>query len=292
MFACFFLQFFIIVFFQKTLFHQPFQDGRRLFTSYHTKQRRMESRRRQFKEMYKKLQIKRIIKRSYKFSSKAELKESGNPQHNLVLDSQFSSSNFSLPQITEIDLIGCERMTKSCVGSIYNMRPFYMYLHKHTPPCCLDKLKTTFNHVLEEFENVGIRYWLDNYALKTAVETNQLSPDAYDIDISFNVFDLERSNSMKKSQTKPYIDNDGFYWIKATDGYYFKVQFSKINQIGVNLLPFEINGNEVKPSGFFGWKAKDFSSDFLHPMSTVLFLGKNIMCPNNVQEFLEYKFIK
>ncbi|XP_055920755.1 ribitol 5-phosphate transferase FKRP [Eupeodes corollae] len=277
---------------EKTIFPNAFQDGRRLFASYHTKQRRMENRRRQFKEMYKKLQIKRIVKRSHKITSKTDLKESLGPSHNLVLDGQFSSSNFSLPQATEIDLIGCERTSKSCVGPVYNMKPFYVYLNKHTPPCCLDKLKTTFNHVLEEFENVGIRYWLDNYALKTAIETNNLSPDAYDIDISFNVFDLERSNSLKKSQTKPFIDNEGFYWMKATDGHYFRVQFSKINQIGLNLLPFEISGNIVKPNAFFGWKAKEFSGDYLHPMSTVLFLGKNIQCPNNVREYLEFKNIK
>ncbi|XP_017484571.1 PREDICTED: fukutin-related protein [Rhagoletis zephyria] len=278
----------------KTVFPQSFQDGRRLFASYHTKQRRTEIRRRQFKDLYKKLQIKRIIRRSHKVISKTDQKEGGGggPHHSLVLDTQFSSSNFSLPLVTEIDLIGCERTTKSCVGAVYNNQPFYIYLNKHTPPCCLDKLKTTFNHVLEEFENVGIRYWLDNQALKTAIETNRLHPDAYEIDISFNVNDLERSNAMKKSQNKPYVDNEGFYWIKATDGHYFKVQFSKINQIGVNLLPFEINGNEVRPSGFFGWKAKEFSADYLHPMSTVLFLGKNVMCPNNVREFLDFKNVK
>ncbi|XP_058976576.1 ribitol 5-phosphate transferase FKRP-like [Musca domestica] len=277
----------------KFVFPTSFQDGRRLFAAYHTKQRRTDIRRRQFREMYKKLQIKRIVRRSHKVSIKSDSKDSSsyNAQHNLVLDTQFSSSNFSLPQVTDIDLIGCERTTKSCVGTVYNQRPFYVYLGKHTPPCCLDKLKSTFNHVLEEFENVGIRYWLDNQALRTAIDTNRLSPDAYDIDISFNVNDLERSNSLKKSQNKPYVDNEGFYWIKATDGHYFKVQFSKINQIGVNLLPFEISGNVVKPNGFFGWKAKPFSADFLHPMSTVLFLGKNIMCPNNVRDYLEFKSI-
>jgi len=93
-------------------------------------------------------------------------------------------------------------------------------------------------------------YWLDNRALQSAIETNHLSPDAYDIDISFNVQDLERSNAMKKSQSKPYVDNEGFYWIKATDGHYFRVQFSKPNQVGVNLLPYAITGTEAKPSGF------------------------------------------
>jgi len=197
-----------------------------------------------------------------------------------------------MPLITDIDLFGCERTTKSCIGSVYNERPYYSYLGKHTPPCCLDKLRTTFNHVLEEFENVGIRYWLDNRALQSAIETNHLSPDAYDIDISFNVQDLERSNAMKKSQSKPYVDNEGFYWIKATDGHHFRVQFSKPNQVGVNLLPYSISGTEAKASGFFGWKARSFSADYLHPMSTVLFLGKSVMCPNNVLEYLEEKRIR
>ncbi|KAH8373080.1 hypothetical protein KR009_011484 [Drosophila setifemur] len=276
--------------FQTTVFPQSFQEGRRLFASFHTKQRRMELRRRQFREMYKKLQIKRIVRRAYKIPGKAQAREVWG--HGLVLDGQFSSSNTSLPLVTDIDLFGCERTTKSCIGSVYNGRPFYSYQGKHTPPCCLDKLRTTFNHVLEEFENVGIRYWLDNQALKSAIETNQLSPDAYDIDISFNVQDLERSNAMKKSQSKPYVDNEGFYWIKATDGHYFRVQFSKPNQVGVNLLPYEISGTEARASGFFGWKASTFSADFLHPMSTVLFLGKSVMCPNNVLEYLEAKHIK
>lgn len=148
-----------------------------------------------------------------------------------------------------------------------------------------------FFHLLEEFENVGIRYWLDNFALKNAAESNQLANDAYDIDVSFNSFDLERSAFLKKAQTRPLADASGFYWIKATDGHYFRVQFSKQNQIGVNLLPFDINGDRVVPNGFYGWKAKEFSAEFLHPMSTVLFLNKNVMCPNNVREFLELKNI-
>ncbi|XP_016947620.1 ribitol 5-phosphate transferase FKRP [Drosophila biarmipes] len=275
-----------------TVFPQAFQEGRRLFASFHTKQRRMDLRRRQFREMYKRLQIKRIVRRAYRVPGKAQAREVWGQGHGLVLDGQFSSSNTSLPLITDIDLFGCERTTKSCIGSVYNERPYYSYLGKHTPPCCLDKLRTTFNHVLEEFENVGIRYWLDNRALQSAIETNHLSPDAYDIDISFNVQDLERSNAMKKSQSKPYVDNEGFYWIKATDGHYFRVQFSKPNQVGVNLLPYAISGTEAKPSGFFGWKATTFSADYLHPMSTVLFLGKSVMCPNNVLEYLEEKHIK
>lgn len=273
------------------MYPYQFQNGRRLFATNHTKELLRDIRRHQFRNMYKKLFIKRVIRRAHKISSKADktskLKAS-NLQH-IALDSQFSSANTSLPLVTEIDLIGCERTTKSCIGFVHNQKPFYIYQGKHTPPCCLHKLKTTFNHVLEEFENVGIRYWLDNLGLKTAIETNELSPDAYDIDISFNINDLDRSNALHRSQNKPYVDGEGFYWMKATDGNYFRVHFSKINQIGVNLLPYVINGNNVEPMGFFGWKAKTFSSAFLHPMSTVRLFDKNIMCPNNVRQYLEYK---
>jgi fukutin-related protein len=220
------------------------------------------------------------------------LENAGNPEANVNRNGMGSITyNNSLGSVftTETRYYGCEKNTKSCIGQVFNAKPFYMYLGKHTPPCCMEKLKAVLHHVIEELENVGIRYWLDNLALKSAIEINSVSVDAYEIDVSFNLHDLERSNALVKSQIRPFADDQGFYWIKATDGHYFKVQFSKINQIGVNLLPFDILADKVKPNGFYGWKAKEFSSDYLHPMSTVLFLGKNILCPNNVREYLEMK---
>lgn len=283
------------------------QDGKRLFTAYHNKQRKKETRRQQFRDMYRRLQIKKVIR---KVSAKPKMEKqkkhragggnaggAGGPVAGGVIEapselkpSEIHTANATL--VTTVSFYGCEKNTRSCVGPVYNSRPFYVYLEKHTPPCCAEKLKTVFQHVLDEFENVGIRYWLDNQALKGAIDTNGLSADAFEIDIGFNAFDLERSAFLKKCQTRPLIDAVGFYWIKATDGHYFRVQFSKINQIGVNLLPYDIEGDRVIPSGFYGWKAKEFSSEYLHPMSTVVFLGKNVMCPNNVKEFLDLKGIK
>lgn len=68
-----------------------------------------------------------------------------------------------------------------------------------------------------------------------------------------------------------------------------------MNQIGVNLLPYNIDsdtGNLATANGFFGWKSRGFDLDFLHPMSTVLFLGRSVACPNNVIEYLAAKNIK
>lgn len=259
-------------------------------------------RKQQFKEMYKRLDIKKVIR---KFAGKSAAKIEKFRKHqkdgksplanNRIAGDLIILSNTSLPLLTTTEYFGCERNTKSCVyeksGIIYNHRPYYVHLQRSTPPCCMEKLKLVFGHVLEELENVGIRYWLDNAALKMAVEVNQLAHDAYEIDISFNANDLERSQYLKKAQSRPTIDAAGFYWIKATDGHYFRVQYSKQNQIGINLLPFDINGDRVRANGFYGWKATEFSAEFLHPMSTVAFLNKNVMCPNNVRDFLDLKHL-
>lgn len=269
---------------QKVLLNASFQDGKKLYTSYHTKTKRRNLRKDQFKALYRKLQIKKVVHKNYLYDKSKLAKRK--------LIKSFEHNNQTISLLTEITFYGCEKQTKSCIGQVYNSQPFYTYLGRHTPPCCLDKLKAIFRHVIEEFENVGIRFWLDNYALKNAIELKALSPDAYEIDISFNSDDVQRSIAMRKAQTKPYTDGDGFHWLKATDGHYFRVQYSKANQIAVNLLPFDLSGEVVRPNGFYGWKAKKFSVEFLHPMSTVLFLGKPIMCPNNVMEYLETKSIK
>lgn len=247
--------------------------------------------------MYKLLQIKKVVRKyAGKSMTKIDRHSKQHDKHTQITSNQMPMetiilSNTSLPLLTNVEYFGCEKNTRSCIGTVFDRKPFYVYLKRNTPPCCLEKLKSVFNHVLEELENVGIRHWLDNYTLKSAIETGQLARDAYEIDISFISFDLERSPLLKKAQIRPVIDSSGFYWIKATDGQYFRVQYSKQNQIGVNLLPFDMVGDRVRANGFFGWKAKEFSAEFLHPMSTVIFLNKNVMSPNNVRDFLELKNI-
>ncbi|KFB35739.1 AGAP008690-PA-like protein [Anopheles sinensis] len=292
---------------KKVLLNGAFQEGRKLFTSYHTKTKRRNVRKDQFKALYRRLQVKKVIRKNYlydKSGGRGSLLTAGGgaggiggpggivaPRRKYVKSYEHNNQTISL--LTEITFYGCEKQTKSCIGQVHNGRPFYRYLGRHTPPCCMEKLKAVFRHVVDEFENVGIRYWLDNRALRDAIELKTLAEDAYEIDLSFNGDDVQRSVALRKAQTKPYTDEAGFHWLKATDGHYFRVQFSKVNQIAVNLLPFDLSSGElVRPSGFYGWKARKFSVEFLHPMSTVLFLGKPIMCPNNVIEYLEVKNVK
>lgn len=141
-------------------------------------------------------------------------------------------------------------------------------------------------HVVEQFQNLGIRYWLENSALREAIEANQLAPDSYEIDIGFNAYDFNRSDALRN---EPFVDEQGFHWSRvagAREGSYYRVQYSAANEIGVNLLPYEFDLMFAQPKHFTGPKSKTFSVDFLHPMSTVQFLNRTIPCPNNVREFL------
>lgn len=210
--------------FKLHIFNTTLSDGRALFTAYHTKQEKKELRKQQFKDAYKMLQIKKIIERSFQTNQAAikslKRKQQSNNKGNNRKKNDEPEIQFNVTStlLTTITYFGCEKNTRSCVGQVFNNRPFYTYIGRHTPPCCMDKLKTVFHHVVDEIENVGIRYWLDNNALRDAVAINRLSADAHEIDISFNYFDLQRSEALKKAQIKPFLDSKGFYWIKATDG--------------------------------------------------------------------------
>lgn len=215
--------------FRLYILNTTFSEGRSLFTAYHTKQEKKDVKKEQFKDMYKMLQIKKVVERTFHTnqnalkSLKRKQQQHQNNKGKKKSDEPEIQFNLTTTLLTTITYHGCEKNTKSCVGQVFNRRPFYTYINRHTPPCCMEKLKTVFHHVIEEIENVGIRYWLDNEALKDAIDSNHLSPNAFEIDISFNYYDLQRSNLLKKAQVKPYLDDKGFYWIKATDGEHFSI---------------------------------------------------------------------
>lgn len=295
-------------------------EGKKLMQSYHSKIRRKTIKKEQFNELYRKLQLKKVVKKFHLVPSKnhqfflkkkkilvdkgiksniLKIRKESRDMVDVLIEplelaqTVFINQSISTTLKTEICFYGCEKNTKSCIGPIHNGKPFYFYMNRHTPPCCLEKLKRVFQYLIEELENTGVRYWIDNLALKNAIELNDLSKDAYEIDISFNVNDYNRSTALKRCiDSRPFTDLAGFYWIKATDGQYLKVQFSKTNEIHINLLPFEILRDKVVPKGFYGPKAKEFSIEFLHPMSNLFFLGRNVFAPNNAPSYLATKGYK
>ncbi|KYM96978.1 Fukutin-related protein [Cyphomyrmex costatus] len=190
-----------------------------------------------------------------------------------------------------VEWYGCSRETPRCFGSVINGVPSYLYQHRYTPPCCLAGLRKVTYHVIDKLEEVGIRFWLEGQSLLGAMRHGDILPWDHEVQIGLNRDDLTRSPWLIRAKSKPVVDDDGFIWEKATEGEFFKVQYSKINRLHVNLLPFYTrNGSMTKDAWFL--KNQDFPEHFLHPMSSIEFAGRQVPCPNNIRDFLELKYFK
>lgn len=188
-----------------------------------------------------------------------------------------------------VEWYGCSRETPRCFGSVVNSIPAYLYQNRYTPPCCLAGLRKVAHHVFEKLEEVGIRFWLEGGSLLGAMRNGDILPWDHQVDVGVNRDDLGRSPWLVKAQNKPVTDHHGFVWEKATEGEFFKVQYSKVNRLHVNLLPFyATNGTMMRDAWFL--KNRDFPEQFLHPMSSIEFAGRQVPSPNNIRDFLEIKY--
>lgn len=146
-------------------------------------------------------------------------------------------------------------------------------------------------HVFERLDEVGVRYWLEAGSLLGAMRNGDILPWDHEVVVGFYRDDLIRSPWLIKAKNKAVVDNSGFVWEKATEGEFFKVQYSKVNRLHVNLLPFyPKNGTMTRDSWFL--ENRDFPEQFLHPMSNIEFAGRQVPSPNNIRDFLEIKFYK
>lgn len=186
---------------------------------------------------------------------------------------------------------GCSRDTPRCFPPVVDSMPSYLYEGKWTPPCCLTNLRRTAKHVFNCLDDAGVRYWLENGSLLGAMRAGDVLPWDHDVDVGIYRDDVHKSMWLEKAKSKPVIDSKGFVWEKATEGNFFRVHFSKINRIHVNIFPFYLkNGTMVKDAWFTSHKNMEFSDRFLHPMSSIEFLGRHVPCPNNIRDFLEMKY--
>ncbi|CAH0550963.1 unnamed protein product [Brassicogethes aeneus] len=242
----------------KILDSVSFHDGKPIIKSHHAQWKRKQIDAERFKKLYVALKIKQVVR-------------------------EFGSTEW----------YGCNRDTPRCFGSIVDSMPSYLYEKKWTPPCCLSNLKKTAKYVFNILDETGIRYWLEAGSLLGAMRSGDILPWDHDVDIGFNRDDLYRCNWLKKAREKPVVDNKGFLWEKATEGNFYRVYFSKANRIHVNLFPFFTkNGTMTRDSWFTSHKNMEFPDNFLHPMSSIEFIGRNVPSPNNIRDFLEIKFGK
>nr|CAD7398890.1 unnamed protein product [Timema poppensis] len=193
-----------------------------------------------------------------------------------------------------VEWYGCTRETPRCFGTVTNDMPQYLWEGKWTPPCCLEGLRRTARHVFDQLEAAGVRYWLEGGSLLGAMRMGDILPWDYDIDVGIYRDDIPLCSWLNQARSQPIIDDKGFVWEKANEGDFYRVQFSQVNRLHVDLFPFyKKNSTMTKDTWFITHKQdKEFPEHFLRPISSIDFIGRKVSAPNNIRDFLELKFGK
>ncbi|RZF40623.1 hypothetical protein LSTR_LSTR007506 [Laodelphax striatellus] len=232
-------------------------SGQDLYTSHHSKWKLQQLDRERTKAMYTGLQLKKVVK------------ETG---------------------VTE--WYGCRRDTPRCFSTVLDETPQYLYEGKWTPPCCLAGLRKVARHVFHQLERSGVRYWLEGGSLLGAMRSADILPWDYDIDIGIYKDDITRCNWLQRASSKPVSDEQGYIWEKAIEGEFFRVQYSSVNRLHVDIFPFYSRNGTMTKNTWFKTHPQDreFPEHFLKPLSSIEFIGRTVSSPNNIHDFLELKF--
>ena len=247
----------------KLLHKNSFSKGTELFTNPHNRWKRDRNYKRRLLEMYRRFGIKRI-----------------------------TSS-------THTEWFGCNKDTARCFGTVVDDIPEYIYSSKWTPPCCLRNLRETARYVFQLLDKSNVKYWLEGGSLLGAARMKDIILWDYDVDIGILRDDIKKSEFLQKADDlsrtgSKFVDASGFVWEKAREGDFFRVQYSQFNHLHVDIFPFyERNGVMTKNTWFKTHRQDtEFPAHFLKPLTRVEFIGIKASAPNNIKEFLEYKFGK
>lgn len=106
--------------------------------------------------------------------------------------------------------------------------------------------------------------------------------------------DLEKCPWLRHAQREAIVDKDGFVWEKALEGEFFRVHFSRTNRLHVDIFPFYSKNGTMTKNTWFHTHRQDvaFPEHYLEPISTIDFIGRQVPAPNNIRDFLEFKFGK
>jgi len=189
---------------------------------------------------------------------------------------------------------GCGKETDRCFGNVVDDMPDYIYQGRWTPPCCLRALRETARHVFQVLESDHVRYWLEGGSLLGAARTGDIIPWDYDIDIGIYRNDIAHCKHLSHIQSTgiAVLDGDGFVWEKATEGDFYRVQYSQSNHLHVDIFPFySRNGTMTKDTWFKTHRQdREFPESFIQPLGKISFVGVNVSAPNDIRGFLDLKF--
>lgn len=191
-----------------------------------------------------------------------------------------------------VEWYGCRRDTPRCFGTVVDDTPQYLWEGRWTPPCCLAGLRRTARHVFQQLEQFQARYWLEGGSLLGAIRNGDILPWDYDVDIGIYREDINQCTWLLRAKTKATTDEHGFIWEKAVEGDFFRVHFSHINHLHVDIFPFySRNGTMTKDTWFKSHRQdREFPEHYLKPLSSIDFVGRSVSAPNNIHDFLELKF--
>ncbi|XP_033749580.1 fukutin-related protein-like [Pecten maximus] len=190
---------------------------------------------------------------------------------------------------------GCSKDTERCFGTVVNNMPEFLYREKWTPPCCLKAVRETAIHVFTMLNKCSARYWLEGGSLLGAARQKDIIPWDYDVDIGVYKEDLEKCEQfITLTKRNSFTDEAGFHWEKATEGEFFRVHYSVVNRNHVDIFPFYPKSGIMTKNTWFKTHRQDreFPEHYLKPLTKVEFIGMNVSAPNNIRQFLEYKFGK
>lgn len=189
---------------------------------------------------------------------------------------------------------GCSRNTPRCFGTVVNDSPDYIALGRWTPPCCLAHLRETARHVLAILAQAGAHYWLEGGSLLGAARNGDIIPWDYDVDVGILLSDVALVPALAAAASNGRHEQDGFVWEKATEGEFYRVQYSHINHLHVDIFPFYQDGDTMTKDTWIESHRQDmpFPAHYLQPLASLPFVGMSASVPNNHVEFLELKFGK
>ncbi|CAI9718391.1 Hypothetical predicted protein [Octopus vulgaris] len=197
-----------------------------------------------------------------------------------------------LPGDGHVMWYGCTKETTRCFGTVVSDMPEYIYEGKWTPPCCLEAVRTTSRHVFQILEDCKVRYWLEGGSLLGAARSGDIIPWDYDVDIGIYKEDIGKCQPLVECEKEKFVDPEGFLWEKATEGDFFRVQYSSSNHMHVDIFPFYSKNSTMTKDTWIPGHRQDteFPEKYLNPLTKVPFAGSMASAPNNVREFLEFKF--